>query len=174
MTTSTAAPTITQNADGTTTEYFDFAPTEESLVALTHELFETHWKRLRFGPCVPGAVFELALTEKPQRVSMSDGYLTVDTGPWHFHLCIGEHKNTTPEAAKLRRCTRAAFFVMKSAAGTGTSWGLRLWNGGGDQMITFFFPNANYDDNLKKLPAPDASRLELWKSLRAKYAGVQG
>ena len=26
---------------------------------------------------------------------MLDGYLTVDLGTWHFHLCIGEHRATT-------------------------------------------------------------------------------
>lgn len=162
-----------KNPDGTTTEFDYFEAKEETLRTLCEELFIEHWKALRFGPCIEGAVFELALTEPPQRVSYRDGYLTVDTGPWHFHLCIGEHKGATEEAAKRRRCSKAAFFTTKGLACTGQSWGLRLWNGAGEQMITVFFPNPNLDDNLQRLEAPDWSRLELWNNMRSKYTGQQ-
>ena len=164
---------IVHNVDGTTTEYDHFEPREETLVPLFTELFEKHWRALRFGPCVHGAVFELALTEPPKRVGILDGYLTVDAGPWHFHLCIGEHRGATPEARRVRRAARAAFFVTKNAGCTGQSWGLRLWNGAGEQMITVFFPNPFLDDELKRRTQPDWSRLDLWRELRARYAEVR-
>lgn len=155
--------------DGTTTEYDYFEPREETLTALLRELFEEHWKQLRFGPCVQGAVFELVLTEAPKRVSVLDGYLTVDAGPWHFHLCVGEHKGATPEAARIRRPSRAAFFTNKGDGCTSQSWGFRMWNGAGEQMITIFFPNPYLDENLKRVKEPDWSKLELWKRMKAKY-----
>ncbi len=162
-----------KNQDGTATDYDDFAPSEESLTELLETLFRDHWKAIRFGPCLPGAVYELVLTESPKRVSMLDGYLTVDAGPWHFHLCIGEHKGATPEAARERRCSRVAFFTTKGVGCTSQSWGLRLWNGAGEQMITVFFPNPHLDENLKRVKEPDWEKLDLWKTFRSKYAGVR-
>lgn len=164
---------LVQNPDGTTTEYDGFGPNEATLTALLRDLFENHWPSLRFGPCIQGAVYELVLTEPPKQVDVLDGYLTVDAGPWHFHLCIGEHKGSTPEAARIRRCSKAAFFTTKGTRCTGQSWGLRLWNGAGEQMITIFFPNPNLDQKLRRVQTPDLSKLELWKAMRARYAGVR-
>ena len=95
---------------------------------------------------------------------MLDGYLTVDTGPWHFHLCIDKHTDVpVPELAQHRQVARAAFFHDSRTKGHVLgSWGLRLWNGLGEQMITIFFPNpflsADFD---KTLPTPDWSKLAL-------------
>ena len=62
---------------------------------------------------------------------MLDGYLTVDLGPWHFHLCVNDHRETTPQAALIRRVGRAAFFRTQGGGHTPMTWGLRLWNGRG-------------------------------------------
>ncbi|MCK9932713.1 hypothetical protein MXD62_37195 [Frankia sp. Mgl5] len=32
---------------------------------------------------------------------MYDGYVTVDFGAWHFHLCIGEHTASGPDFGRL-------------------------------------------------------------------------
>ena len=144
---------------------------ETALERLFRELFKEHWREMIFGPCIQGAVFEIRLTEKPQRVALLDGYLTVDTGPWHFHLCIEEHKHAaTPELARHRQASRAAFFrdTREKGAVKG-SWGLRLWNGLGEQMITIFFPNPYLTDEQKICQEPDWSRLALWEQLRETY-----
>lgn len=166
--------------DGTKTEYEYMDCGQQAQESLFKELFEIHWNHLRFGPCLPGAVFELVLTEKP-RVSFLDGYLTVDAGPWHFHLCVGEYKGKTAhhpeskenltEIARQRRVTKAAFFKTTDTAGSPQSWGLRFWNGRGEQMITVFLPNPFRGDDLRKLKEPDWSRLDLWKTLRKDYLG---
>jgi hypothetical protein len=175
-----AASPIEDNPDGTRTEYFDVEPGEERLLALLRELFEEHWGEIVFGPCLQGAVFELRFPEKP-RVSVLDGYVTIGPegpGTWHFHLCIGPHRGTesrpTPPAlAAWRRCRRAAFYRDLDAAGRCGSWGLRLWNGRGEQMITVFFPNPWLDPERQRyVETPDWSRLDMWMGLRDRHAGV--
>jgi hypothetical protein len=109
-------------------------------------------------------------------VTLSAGYLTVDTGEYHFHLHIG-----VPEGAWINqrfgagataerspeRCSSA-----KHARGKGClpgSWGFRMWNGIGEQMITIYFPNPYYDKQ-GMLKEPQLDRLRLWEGLRDQYA----
>src|SRR5262245_6044592 len=104
-------PQVVRNLDGSTTECTDIPLLPGHLERLLRELFEQHWREIIFGPCIQGAVFEVRLTEPPEKISMLDGYLTVDVGPWHFHLCIDEHKNVpVAELARQRQVSRAAFF----------------------------------------------------------------
>src|SRR2546422_7207898 len=66
---------------------------------------------------------------------MLDGYMTIDTGAWHFHLCVGDHRGTpSPELARLRRVARCAFFTTEGGTCAPTTWGLRLWNGRAEQI----------------------------------------
>ena len=170
---------VIENLDGSKTEYQYMDPSAERMEKLFKDLYENHWKQLRFGPCVPGAVFELVLTEKP-KVTMLDGYLTVDTGPWHFHLCLGEYKGTTAhmktdpktiaQQAQERRVSKAAFMKNLDSSCVPRSWGLRFWNGLNEQMITIFLPNPYLNDKLQRQKEPDWSRLELWEKLRKEYA----
>lgn len=166
--------TIVQNLDGSTTVYADIDLVPGRLEGLLRELFEKHWQKIIFGPCIQGAVFEMHLTQPPKKISLLDGYLTVDTGPWHFHLCIDTHTDVpVPELAQQRQVSRAAFFHDSRTAGhvPGT-WGLRLWNGLGEQMITIFFPNPYLSENHQKIEKdPDWSRLTLWEQMRQMYAG---
>jgi hypothetical protein len=103
---------------------------------------------------------------------MLDGYLTVDTGPWHFHLCVNDHRGASPALARIRRVGRAAFFRTHGGTCTPGSWGLRLWNGRGEQMITVFFPSPFLDDDLEPLNKPCWGRTTLWEDLRRRYAGA--
>jgi hypothetical protein len=162
---------VRNEIDGSTVEYDFFEPIEGVLVPLLTALFERHWREIRFGPCIQGAVYELTLSA-PARVSMLDGYLTVESGAWHLHLCVGEHRGTTMEARQVRRAAKSAFFRSRSVTCSGGSYGLRLWNGAGEQMITVFFPSPWLDDDLRLRKEPDWSRLALWRELRAAYANV--
>ena len=87
------AETVTE-PDGRVTELFDLPPDEATLLRLFKLLFEEHASEIIFGPCIQGAVFEIHV-DQPAELTMLDGYLTVDLGTWHFHLCIGEHRATT-------------------------------------------------------------------------------
>src|SRR5512135_3144389 len=103
------AETVTE-PDGRVTELFDLPPDEATLLRLFKLLFEEHAGEIVFGPCIQGAVFEIHV-DQPAELTMLDGYLTVDFGTWHFHLCIGEHRATTgapcpPELARHRQVKR--------------------------------------------------------------------
>jgi hypothetical protein len=166
--------------DGHVIEIFPLAPDEGTLEQLLRELFESHWDKLVFGPIIQGAAWEFQAPHAPTHVGLLDGYLTVAFGASHFHLCIGPTQgprhNPTPDAlAQHRRCARAEFFRRLDRAGAPTSWGLRLWNGHGEQQATIVFPNPFLSaDGTKILREPDWSRLTLWDELRDRYIGVRG
>lgn len=171
---------LIENLDGTSTECFGIDPTEERLLALLRELFEDAWNDIVFGPCLQGAVFELRFSDRP-KVDYLDGYLTIgpkDPHSWHFHLCVGPTTGTKtlptpPELAQWRRCARAAFFRDRDARGRPNSWGFRMWNGRGEQMLTVFFPNPWLDPERRRFVShPDWTRLDLWMRLRERYAGI--
>jgi hypothetical protein len=174
------APRAVANLDGSSTDYFEIECTEARLLALLREVFEEHWEDVIFGPCIEGAVFEGRFGRRPA-LSLLDGYVTVQvpgSESWHFHLCIGPHRGSpglpTPAAlAEWRRCARAAFFQSRDRAGRPSAWGLRMWNGRDEQMLTVFFPNPWIDPSRGRyVDTPDWSRLALWMTLRARHAGV--
>jgi len=107
-----------------------------------------------------------------------DGYITVDFGTWHFHICIGEtkgsSKNPTPDAlARHRRTARAELYrELQARDGTPNTWGLRLFNGADEQQLTVFLPNPFLSDDMKPLKQPDFNRLALWDHLRQTCLGL--
>lgn len=165
------APTETvTEPDGQVVEYFDLPSDEATLFRLFQLLFEQHPTEIVFGPCIQGAVFEIKV-DRPGTLTMLDGYLTVDFGAWHFHLCIGPHKARTPELARHRQVKRAALYRSRNKSCVPASWGLRLWNGHDEQMITVFFPNPYLDNGMQRLREPDWSRLGLWDRVRQEFLG---
>jgi len=149
-----------------------------TLLSLCLDLFVESWNQVVFGPCIQGAVFELQMANKPTRFSYLDGYMTLflaDSSA-HMHLCLGPHtgmKNETPsELARIRQCGRAAFTRTLGDNGEPHSWGIVLWNGAGEQMLTFFLPSPFLDmEREKRLREPEYSHLTLWNTLRARYLG---
>jgi hypothetical protein len=164
-------PALEHGPGGGVTEYDEISVRGDTVERLLTELFSHHWAEIFAGPVIEGAAYEIRFTAKPA-VSMLDGYLTVDVGPWHFHLCVGDHRGAdTPEQAVVRRVARAAFFYSDGGSCVPGSWGLRLWNGLGEQMITVFFPNPWLDDEQGRTREPRWEKLALWESLRRRYAG---
>ena len=164
-----ATTTTERELDGTVTEYEDISVGGDRVERLLRELFTEHWARLTVGPLIQGAAWEIRF-RTPPRVSLLDGYLTVDTGAWHFHLCVGDGPATTPDdLARARRVARAAFFRTVGGSCSPETYGLRLWNGLGEQMITVLFPNPYYDDASQPLPEPDRARTALWEATRGRY-----
>jgi hypothetical protein len=163
---------IVQHLDGTITEYSFFNPSPEVMDRLVKVLFEQHWNDVTVGPCIEGAVFEVRFSEAP-KLTMLDGYLTVNLGPWHFHLCIAPHKgNRSPELRRNRQVARVALFETRGqGCGGGRSWGVRLWNGFGEQMTTVFLPNPRLSEEFKLLKQPNWERLRLWYELRQQFLG---
>lgn len=174
----TTAPQRIVDPDGAAMEVFPLALEDSLLRDLLTTLFRAHWRDIVFGPIIEGAAFEFRAAAPPERMGYMDGYLTVHFGPSHFHLCIGPHrgtgKNPTPPAlARHRRAARVELFRrLDSAGGKPVSWGLRLFNGAGEQQISIFFPNPFLSADLAKVLAqPDWSRLALWDLVRARWLG---
>lgn len=161
---------VERAADGSLGEYWDVDVAGDTVERLLTEIFTRHWAAIFAGPVIEGAAYEIRFTAAPT-VSMLDGYMTVDTGPWHFHLCVGDHGGAADaERARLRRVARAAFFRSEGASCVPASWGLRLWNGRGEQMITVFFPNPWLGDGDERLVEPRWEKTALWDDLRRRYA----
>jgi len=153
-------------------------PTEEpALCALLTDLFSEHWQTIRFGTLIQGAVFEIAAPNAPEKISMMDGYMTVDFGAWHFHLCIGEHRGSeghpvSPALARHRRTARAELYRIVNG-GAPSSWGLRLFNGADEQQLTVMLPNPFLSEEFGLLDTPDWTQLALWDRLRSRYLHLE-
>jgi len=163
---------VVREPDGSVTEYTAVAVTGDGVERLLTEVFGEHWAAISAGPVIDGAAYEIRFTGAP-KLSMLDGYLTVDTGPWHFHLCVNDHRGAaTPDLARVRRVARAAFFRTDGGSCVPGAWGLRLWNGRGEQMITVYFPNPWLDDDLERVREPRWELTALWDDLRKRYGGA--
>jgi hypothetical protein len=155
--------------DGQETRYSYFEPQEAVLRPLIEDLLENQWSKIVIGPSVQGAPFELQFEKKP-KVSYSNGYLTIHPGKWHFHLCVGPtNTSKSPELNRKRPVAKAALYESR---GNFRSWGLRLWNGFGEQMTTISLPNIQYSDDLMhRFEQPDYNRLHLYYVLRERLLG---
>ena len=161
---------IETSLDGGRIRYSYFAAEESVLRPLMDHLFLENWSRIVVGPCIEGAVFEIQFESQP-KVTYLDGYLTVDLGKWHFHLCVGPTKtSSSEELCRKRPIAKAAMFESRGV-GHGQSWGLRFWNGFGDQMATVFLPNPRVSDDQKLLKEADWSRLAFYYELRNRLFG---
>jgi len=178
--TGTSAPRfdwLEHSPDGSLTAFTSIPLAPGVMRRLMDKLFVENWSHIVVGPCLQGAVFEIRFVQAPQ-VRYSDGYLTVDSGAWHFHLCVEEHKGSrSEELRRMRPVARAAFWEQRPHSPTnacgcgGRSWGLRFWNGYGEQMTSVFLPNPRLTDDMQILKQPDWSRLDLYYRLRAEFLG---
>lgn len=166
--------------DGQMLDIFLLPVDASSLEGLLRELFESHWDQIVFGPIIQGAAWEIRAPHAPTYIGMLDGYLTVVFGASHFHLCIGptrgpRHDPTPAELARHRQTARTELFRRLDGSGAPVSWGLRLFNGEGEQQVTIFFPNPFLSpDTDKVLKEPDWSRLALWDEVRIRWTGAFG
>jgi hypothetical protein len=173
-------PKTATDPDGAAVEIFPLPTDEASLEQLLRDLFEQHWDKITFGPLIQGAAWEIRAPHAPTHIGMLDGYLTVAFGISHFHLCIGLHKgppnNPAPEAlARHRRTARAELYRRLDRSGAPASWGLRMFNGAGEQQLTILLPNPFLSAEGDKLvKEPDWSRLALWDELRARWTESAG
>jgi hypothetical protein len=145
---------------------------ETFLYPLLQDLFQEHWDKITFGPLIPGAAWEIRSASAPTRITLNNGYLTVDFGHWHFHLCIGEFSGTDAELARLRRTARVELYRRLNNDDQPVSWGLCLYNHDGLQQMTVLLPNPLLTADQKIADTPDWSRLELWDQLRKTYLGL--
>ncbi|MDH2390923.1 hypothetical protein QCN29_19430 [Streptomyces sp. HNM0663] len=145
---------------------------ESTLLDLITAVFTDHWQHIHFGPIIEGAAWEVGAPNAPTGITVNDGYATVDFGAWHFHLCIGEHTASGAEMGRIRRCSRAELYRTVGADGAPVSWGLRLFNGRDEQMMTVLLPNPFLSDRQSILDAPDFGRLAAWDELRERFLSL--
>jgi hypothetical protein len=169
----TAAPAIIETEGGGREQRWPLPADEQSLLDLIHLCFDEYWDEIWFGIMVPGAAWEVAAPNPPKRISMHDGYATVDFGRWHFHLCIGEHTASGPELGQIRKCARAELYRRIGSDGFPTSWGVRLYNGRDEQMMTLMLPNPFLTNDQQIRDEPAWAQLELWDRLRATYLRLE-
>ena len=98
-----ANPAIVDADGGGREQVWPLPTDEQSLLDLIQLCFGQYWDEIWFGTLVQGAAWEVAAPNPPKRISVYDGYATVDFGRWHFHLCIGEHRESGPELGRIRR-----------------------------------------------------------------------
>jgi hypothetical protein len=159
-------------------EIFPLPVDEKSLLALIVDVFETDWATIQFGVLIQGAAWEVKAPGPPRKIALLDGYVTVDFGAWHFHLCIGPTVGlgaspTPPDLARHRRTARAELYrILNADTGAPQSWGLRLHNGRDEQQMTVFLPNPFLTDRGGPARPPDWSRLAAWDRLRRKFLGL--
>ncbi len=170
------ARTVVEPGMGTL-EIFPLDTSQHALFALLQDLFQNHWSQIRFGPLIQGAAWEIRAPNAPRKIALYDGYLTVEFGAWHFHLCIGPTRGpgshpTDPALATHRRTARAELYRQLDTEGRPNSWGLRLFNGKDEQQLTVFLPSPFLSDEMQPLPVPDWSRLAMWDALRREYLGL--
>ena len=171
-------PRRAMEVDGSSIDIFPLPVDEASLEALLRDLFENHWREIVFGPIIEGAAYEFRAPSLPTHIGIFDGYLTIAFGLSHFHICIGPHRGSpgnpaSPALARHRRMLRAELYRRLDRSGAPVSWGLRLFNGEGEQQITVLLPNPFLDqDSDRCLQTPEWSRLALWDSLRARWLGL--
>jgi len=168
--------------DGSVHTIWEFRPNRDFLDTLLRDLFENYYDQIVFGPCIQGAVFEFHVNQPPRKISYLDGYLTVDFGDWHFHLCIGEHKGDKqrpcpPELSEWRRCARGelirAYSDPPNSGHPPVSYSMVFFNGQNEQMISFFLPNPFLTEEFKVIKSPDWSKLVLWNHIREKYLDLE-
>lgn len=88
---------IVEEQGNGTLEIFELPNDSAFLERFLSDVYNNYWDQIHFGTAVQGAVWEVRAPNAPERISVMDGYLTVDFGHWHFHICIGEHKGTCRE-----------------------------------------------------------------------------
>jgi hypothetical protein len=168
----TESPPIVETEDGGREQRWPLPVDEQSLLDLIHLCFDEYWDEIWFGTLIEGAAWEVAAPNPPTRISVYDGYATVDFGRWHFHLCIGEHSASGPELGRIRRCARAEVYRRIGDDGFPTSWGVRLHNGRDEQMMTLMLPNPFLTNTQQFRDGPAWEQLALWDRLRATYLAL--
>ena len=166
-------PPITATEDGGREQVWQLPTDTDSLLKLVTILFEDYWDEMWFGLLIEGSALEVAAPNKPQRISMYDGYVTVDFGRWHFHLCLGEHTETTPELARIRRCGKAEMYRRLTDDGWPFTWGIRLFNGRGEQMICIMLPCPFLTNHQQLVDEPVWEKLEAWDRVRKEFLGLE-
>lgn len=114
--------------------------------AFPSDILENHRPGLSLVPVIEGAADALRPPGKPERISLSDGDLTVVYGPTgQFHLCTGRTEGAVKGGGQApvarRRSPKTGCFRGLDPEGHPRLRGLRMENGAGAPARHPFFPN---------------------------------
>ncbi|MFL0179964.1 hypothetical protein [Mycobacterium sp. SMC-15] len=165
-------PAIIALEDGGREQIWPLPVGKANLLKLLHLCFDEYWNEIWFGTIIQGAAWEVAAPNPPKKISMADGYATIDFGRWHFHLCIGNHVAAPRELRKIRKCARAELYRYFGHDDAPSSWGVRLFNGRDEQMTTVLLPNPFLTNDQQIRSEPAWKQLELWDRLRSEFLGL--
>jgi len=163
-----------EHLDGSVTEYSYFEPSAASMNDLVKILFEQHWREVVVRPCIERSVFR----SRVQRNAEADNARWLSDGKSGTVAFPFVHSRTPRESfprtgAQAASCARGAIRDPWPALRWRQEWGVRMWNGFGEQMTTVFLPNPCLSDEMKPLREPNWDRLKLWYELRHQFLGEQ-
>jgi hypothetical protein len=138
---------------------------------LLAELFEQHWRAIRFGVLGGGVEWEIQPTQPPRIVPLNDGTVTLHFGSWHLHLRIADRPGLG--GPDTERVHELVFFRLLDEERSPTEWGLQFVNGRGEQQMTVLLPSPLRDEQDRPLTRPDWTRLALWNGLRRRYGAAE-
>ena len=138
---------------------------------LLAELFEQHWREIRFGVLGGGVEWEIQPTQPPRIVPLNDGTVTLHFGSWHLHLRVGDRPGL--DRPDPERVHSLVFFRLLDEERRPTEWGLQFVNGRGEQQLTVLLPSPLRDEQDRPLTRPDWGRLALWSGLRRRYGPAE-
>jgi hypothetical protein len=139
---------------------------------LLAELFERHWREIRFGVLGGGVEWEIQPTQPPRIVSLNDGTVTLHFGSWHLHLRIADRPGL--DRPDPERVHSLVFFRLLDGERGPSEWGVQFVNGRGEQQLTVLLPSPLRDEQDRPLTRPDWARLALWNGLRRRYGAAEG
>jgi hypothetical protein len=152
-------------------EMFPLPTDRGTLESVIRYLFGRWWISIRFGPLLAGAVYEGRADAKPT-IHRVDGFLKVDIGRWYFHVCVGPSRRADDPEGERARCPSRAEIYRLLDGDRPVSWGFRMYNGEGQQVMSVTLPNPYLDDELERVREPDWSRLACWDHLRRRHLGL--
>ncbi|WP_082900245.1 DUF7676 family protein [Rhodococcus phenolicus] len=165
-------PEVAVTEDGGREQCRPLPTDQDSLLSLVRVLFEDYWNEMWFRLLIEGSALEVAAPNAPRKIGMYDGYVTVDFGRWHFHVCIGEHTASGPGLGRIRRCARAEMYRRIGKDDTAVSWGLRLFNDRDEQVLTVMLPTPFLTNTQELTDEPIWAHLEAWDRIRADFPGL--
>ena len=170
-------PVVEKSSNGAAAKQSWPLPIEEAfLEEYLSYVFGTYSDQIIFGPLIEGAAYEWTCPCAPQAIRLFDGYLTVNFGGPHFHLCIGEIKGSPEDPVPddvntRRRPAKAQMFRRLDKDGAPISWGFEMENGAGAPMISIFFANPFLLSGDRISPEPQWEKLAMWRDLAMRYLG---
>ena len=141
-------PKTATDPDGAAVQIFPLPTDEASLEQLLRDLFEQHWDKITFGPLIQGGRLgdPCAARTDPCRHAgrlPHGGLRHFAFPPLHRFAQGAAERSCARGAPRHRRTARAELYRRLDRSGVPASWGLRMFNGAGEQQLTILLPTRS-------------------------------